>query len=104
MRIREDEKQEIYGKSRQLRIFDVAEFSVHDGPGVRVIVYFQGCNARCDWCHSPHSQPYCAPLFTILIFVSDAGVVNSFVRIRFTVLTRENMKWTGRHVRNVESV
>ena len=62
MRIREDEKQEIYGKSRQLRIFDVAEFSVHDGPGVRVVVYFQGCNARCDWCHSPHSQPYCAPL------------------------------------------
>lgn len=48
--------------SRQVRIFDVAEFSVHDGPGVRVVVYFQGCNARCDWCHSPHSQPDCAPL------------------------------------------
>lgn len=62
MRIRVEEKQEISDKSDRLHIFDVAEFSVHDGPGVRVVVYFQGCNARCDWCHSPHSQPYCAPL------------------------------------------
>lgn len=48
--------------SHRVRIFDVAEFSVHDGPGTRVVVYFQGCNAQCDWCHSPHSQPDCSPL------------------------------------------
>ncbi|NDV58722.1 glycyl-radical enzyme activating protein [Bacteroides sp. 519] len=45
-----------------LRIYDIAEFSVHDGPGVRVVIYFQGCNARCEWCHSPHSQLNYAPL------------------------------------------
>lgn len=48
--------------SKLLKIFDVAEFSIHDGPGIRTVVYFQGCSAQCDWCHSPHSQPKCAPL------------------------------------------
>ena len=48
--------------SHKIRIFDVAEFSKDDGPGARVVVYFQGCNLHCDWCHSPHSQPIIAPL------------------------------------------
>lgn len=48
--------------SHLLRIFDIAEFSIHDGPGIRTVIYFQGCNAQCDWCHSPHSQPRYAPL------------------------------------------
>ncbi len=48
--------------SHLLKLFDVAEFSIHDGPGIRTVIYFQGCNAKCDWCHSPHSQPEYAPL------------------------------------------
>jgi len=34
-------------------IFDIKEFSVHDGPGVRVTVFFKGCPLRCIWCHNP---------------------------------------------------
>lgn len=49
-------------KSCRVRLFDIAEFSRYDGPGIRTVVYFQGCGAACDWCHSPHSQPYKAPL------------------------------------------
>lgn len=45
-----------------VRIFDIAELSIYDGPGVRSVVYFQGCNAECDWCHSPQSQPISSPL------------------------------------------
>lgn len=48
--------------SHTVRIFDVAEFSKHDGPGARVVIYFQGCNLHCDWCHSPHSQPIISSL------------------------------------------
>ena len=48
--------------SHLLKLFDVAEFSIYDGPGIRTVIYFQGCNAKCDWCHSPHSQPEYAPL------------------------------------------
>ncbi len=38
------------------RIFDVQRFSVHDGPGVRTIVFLKGCVLRCKWCCNPESQ------------------------------------------------
>lgn len=34
-------------------IFDIKEFAVHDGPGVRQTVFFKGCPLRCQWCHNP---------------------------------------------------
>jgi len=34
-------------------IFDIKEFSIHDGPGVRVTVFMKGCPLRCVWCHNP---------------------------------------------------
>ena len=34
-------------------IFDIQEFAVHDGPGIRVLVFFKGCPLRCEWCHNP---------------------------------------------------
>lgn len=61
MRIDIHDKKEFPGSS-PVRIFDVAEFSAYDGPGIRTVVYFQQCNVRCDWCHSPQSQPRVPPL------------------------------------------
>lgn len=49
-------------ESNKVNIFDIAEFSPYDGPGLRTVVYFQGCNAHCDWCHSPQSQKAIASL------------------------------------------
>lgn len=40
------------------RIFDIQKFSVHDGPGVRTIVFLKGCVLRCKWCCNPESQHY----------------------------------------------
>ncbi len=37
-------------------IFDIQKFSLHDGPGIRTVVFFKGCNMRCLWCHNPESQ------------------------------------------------
>jgi pyruvate formate lyase activating enzyme len=34
-------------------IFDVREFTVHDGPGIRTTVFMKGCGLRCSWCHNP---------------------------------------------------
>ena len=38
-----------------VRIFNIQHFSVHDGPGVRTVVFFKGCNLHCRWCHNPES-------------------------------------------------
>jgi pyruvate formate lyase activating enzyme len=34
-------------------IFEVREFCLHDGPGVRTTIFFKGCPLRCAWCHNP---------------------------------------------------
>ena len=34
-------------------IFDIKEFSVNDGDGIRTTVFFKGCPLRCIWCHNP---------------------------------------------------
>ncbi len=34
-------------------VFDIKEFSLHDGPGARVTVFLKGCPLRCIWCHNP---------------------------------------------------
>lgn len=34
-------------------VFEVREFCLHDGPGVRTTVFFKGCPLRCAWCHNP---------------------------------------------------
>ncbi len=38
------------------RVFDVQRFSIHDGPGIRTVVFLKGCPLRCDWCANPESQ------------------------------------------------
>ena len=38
------------------RIFDIQRFSIHDGPGIRTIVFLKGCYLRCRWCCNPESQ------------------------------------------------
>ncbi len=38
------------------RIFNIQRFSIHDGPGIRTIIFFKGCFMRCAWCCNPESQ------------------------------------------------
>lgn len=40
------------------RIFDIQKYSIHDGPGIRTIVFLKGCALRCRWCCNPESQHY----------------------------------------------
>ena len=40
------------------RIFNIQRFSIHDGPGIRTIVFLKGCYMRCAWCCNPESQRY----------------------------------------------
>ena len=33
-------------------VFDIKEFAVFDGPGIRTTVFMKGCPLRCQWCHN----------------------------------------------------
>jgi pyruvate formate lyase activating enzyme len=37
-------------------VFNIQKYSVHDGPGIRTVVFLKGCPLRCRWCSNPESQ------------------------------------------------
>ena len=34
---------------------EIQRFSMHDGPGIRTLVFFKGCPLRCQWCCNPEN-------------------------------------------------
>ena len=38
------------------RVFDIQKFSLHDGPGIRTVVFLKGCPMACAWCSNPGSR------------------------------------------------
>ncbi|WP_324292697.1 glycyl-radical enzyme activating protein [Marispirochaeta sp.] len=37
-------------------VFDIQRFSLHDGPGIRTLIFLKGCPLSCLWCCNPESQ------------------------------------------------
>jgi len=49
-------------------VFDIQRAALHDGPGLRTVVFLKGCPLRCAWCHNPES-------FTVAPQVGRSGKV-----------------------------
>ena len=37
-------------------IFNIQKFSLHDGPGIRTVVFLKGCPLACMWCSNPEGR------------------------------------------------
>ena len=54
-------------------VLEIEEFAVHDGPGMRIVVFLKGCPLRCTWCQNPES----IALGPQTLFGKAVGVVTS---------------------------
>lgn len=43
-------------KGKSGYVFNIQRYSLHDGPGIRTVVFLKGCPLRCRWCSNPESQ------------------------------------------------
>ncbi|MDR1703857.1 MAG: glycyl-radical enzyme activating protein [Clostridiales bacterium] len=39
-------------------ITNIQRYGIHDGGGIRTVVFFKGCPLRCKWCHNPETQSF----------------------------------------------
>jgi len=46
-----------------LVVTDIQRFCLHDGPGIRTVVFLKGCPLRCPWCSNPETQEFGAEPF-----------------------------------------
>lgn len=77
-------------------VFDIKEFAIYDGPGVRCSVFLKGCPLRCLWCHNPEGiEP------EMETAVSPAGVRTVGKRWSASALAEvlleysDTLKWSG---------
>ncbi|MDR3341556.1 MAG: glycyl-radical enzyme activating protein [Treponema sp.] len=54
-------------------VFDIKEFAVFDGPGIRTTVFFKGCPLRCKWCHNPEGFSFSPQLLVSYNSCSHCG-------------------------------
>ena len=63
-----------------LRIAGVVKESVVDGPGLRYVIFTQGCNLKCSGCHNPHTWDtqggYTVELTTLLQSILETKLLD----------------------------
>lgn len=62
-------------------IFDIKEFAVFDGPGMRQTVFFKGCPLKCAWCHNPEGMSVNPELMVSLASCTRCGKCGEVCRL-----------------------
>lgn len=55
-------------------LFNIQRFCLHDGPGIRTVIFLKGCPLSCKWCSNPESQSFFPELIYKEITCIKCGV------------------------------
>ena len=69
-------------------VHSLETFTSNDGPGIRTLVFLQGCSKRCKYCSNPETQCIVDPYSCPEVAVSDQEVVD--VLKRYETFLRPN--------------
>lgn len=79
--------------TNQAPVFNIQRFSIHDGPGIRTLIFLKGCNFHCSWCQNPESQfnepvlafygNRCQQSFECLKVCKEAAITQDNFRINY---------------------
>lgn len=47
-----------HDSGRKGLVFNIQKFSLHDGAGIRTLVFLKGCPLACRWCSNPEGQSF----------------------------------------------
>lgn len=55
-------------------ITNIQSYSLHDGPGTRIVVFLKGCPMRCQWCSNPETQNFQMELYYSNVRCMGCGI------------------------------
>ena len=61
-------------------VFDIKEFAVFDGPGIRTTVFMKGCPLHCEWCHNPEGLSFAPQLMVSTASCTGCGACERVCR------------------------
>lgn len=44
--------------NRGLHVLEISRMATHNGPGIRTMIHFKGCDLNCAWCSTPESRSF----------------------------------------------
>ena len=77
---------------RKATIFNVQKYNMYDGPGVRTLVFFQGCPLRCKWCSNPEGLERKFQVMFKSNLCSDCGACVSVCPVGIHSINKKNLK------------